>query len=68
MRQVEYTPCCRVADGLAMIEAFLPSIDEDGTFAPTSNLRDPITFGSNTQFSVKHTALQITDLFNKVFV
>lgn len=56
-----------MADGLAMIEAFIPSIDEDGTFAPTSNLRDPMTFGSDPQFSVEHTALQITDLFNKVF-
>ena len=51
-----------------MVEAFLPSIDEDGMFAPTSNLHDPTTFGSNPQFSVKHTALQTTDLFNKVFV
>lgn len=67
IRQVEYMPCCRVADGLAMIEAFLPSIDEAGGFVSTNDLRDPSTFGTNPQFSVKHTALQITDLFNKVF-
>lgn len=65
--QVEYKPCCRVADGLAMIEAFLPSIDEGGTFVPSSDLRDPAIFGVDPQFSVKHTALQMTELFSKVF-
>lgn len=65
--QVEYRPCNRVADGLSMIEAFIPSIDQDGTFTAVSDLQDLAMFGRGPQFSVKHNALQITDLFNKVF-
>lgn len=60
-------PCSRVIDGLAMIEAFLPSIDEKGEFISTTDLRDSMTFGTNPQFSAKHTALQTTDLLNRVF-
>ncbi|CAM9856979.1 unnamed protein product, partial [Ectocarpus fasciculatus] len=65
--EVEYRPCNRVADGLSMIEAFIPSIDEDGTFTAVSDLQDLAMFGRGPQFSIKHNALQITDLFNKVF-
>lgn len=65
--QVEYMPCCRVADGLAMIDALIPSINEDRGFVSTSDLRDALVFGTGPQFTVQHTALQITDLFNKVF-
>lgn len=65
--QVEYLPCWRVADGLEMIEAFLPSLDEDGTLVATTDIRDPVVFGTDPQYSVKHTALQTTDLFNKIF-
>lgn len=60
-------PCCRVADGLAMIGSFLPSIDEGATFVRTSDLRDQAVFGSDVYFSVKHTGLQTADLFNKIF-
>ncbi|CAM9685225.1 unnamed protein product, partial [Pylaiella littoralis] len=65
--EVEYMPCCRVADGLAMIDALIPSINEDRGFVSTSDLRDALVFGTGPQFTVQHTALQITDLFNKVF-
>lgn len=63
--QVEYLPAGRVVDGLAMISALIPSID--GKFVPSSNLRDPRLFGTEPLYSAKHTALQTTDLFNKVF-
>lgn len=63
--QVEYLPAVRVVDGLAMITALIPSID--GNFVPTSDLRDPRVFGTEPLYSAQHTALQTTDLFNKVF-
>ncbi|CAM9494517.1 unnamed protein product, partial [Scytosiphon promiscuus] len=66
--EVEYLPSCRVADGLAMINGLILSVDEDGLFRPSSDLSgDSETFGTTQQFSPKHTALQTTDLFNKVF-
>lgn len=65
--QVEYMPCCRVEDGLAMINALIPSIDEHRRFVATSDLRDALIFGTGQEFTVKHTALQTADLFNKVF-
>lgn len=66
--QVEYLPSCRVADGLAMIEAFLPNVDEGGQFVPASDLRDVAVFGNHPMYSPKHTALQTTDLFNRIFL
>eukprot|EP00752_Nemacystus_decipiens_P012157 g10776.t1 len=63
--EVEYLPAVRVVDGLAMINALIPSID--GNFVPTSDLRDPRLFGTEPMYSARHSALQTTDLFNKVF-
>lgn len=65
--EVEYMPTCRVVDGLAMITAFLPNVDESGRFIAASDLRDPLVFGRDPMYSRKHTALQTTDLFNRVF-
>lgn len=53
---------------MAMIEALLPTIDNIGSFVPTSNLRDAAVFGTNPEFSVEHTALQTIHLLNKVLV
>lgn len=50
-----------------MIDALIPSIDEDRGFVSTSDLRDASVFGTGPQFTFKHTALQTTELFNKVF-
>lgn len=65
--QLEYLSTRRVEDGLAMIEAFLPLVDEGGHFLPADDLRDGRIFGSDPMYSVKHTALQTTDLLNQVF-
>eukprot|EP00903_Cladosiphon_okamuranus_P017105 g15759.t2 len=63
--EVEYLPAARVVDGLAMIIALMPSIDDN--FVSTSDLCDPRLFGKEPFYSAKHSALQTTDLFNKVF-
>lgn len=54
--------------GMAMIEALLPTIDDIGTFVPTSNLHDAAMFGTNPEFSVEHTALQTIHLLNTVLM
>lgn len=53
---------------MAMIQALLPTIDDIGTFIPTSNLHDAAVFGTHPEFSVKHTALQTIHLLNTVLV
>ncbi|CAM9314722.1 unnamed protein product [Discosporangium mesarthrocarpum] len=65
--EVEYQPCNNIEDGLNFIEAFFPSVAYGADFAIASNLRDKSVFGNSGEYSAKHTAVQMTDLFNGVF-
>ncbi|CAM9826255.1 unnamed protein product [Ascophyllum nodosum] len=65
--EVEYRPCSKIVDGVAMIEALLPQIEGAEAFVRCSDLLDSAVFGTDPEFSVQHTALQTIDLFNTVF-
>lgn len=64
---MEYLPSCRIEDGMTMIKAFLPDVDEADRFRPADDLQDQDQFGSDPMYSVKHIALQTMDLLNKIF-